>query len=145
MKFMYKNAVLGGTFDHFHLGHQKLLDAAFEQSHFVTIGIAASNLFQHKLLAEHIEAYDIRESTLKKYLTQKGFSNRCAIIPLTDIFGTTLQEKDIDAIFATEDNRKNVDLINSKRKENNFPELEIISVSFVKSADGDVISSERIR
>ena len=141
----YKNAILGGTFDHFHLGHQKLIDTAFEKSELVTIGLATSELFQHKVLNNSIENYDEREAKLKKYLTEKGYLDNAKIIPISDIFGTTLTESNIDAIFATEENLKNVNLINQKRHAINFPELIVEIVPYVKDEQGENITSERIR
>ncbi|HEX8931888.1 MAG TPA: adenylyltransferase/cytidyltransferase family protein, partial [Patescibacteria group bacterium] len=47
MTFRYKKAVVGGTFDHFHQGHQKLLDAAFEESTEVAIGLTTAHMYEH--------------------------------------------------------------------------------------------------
>jgi cytidyltransferase-like protein len=145
MNLSYKKAILGGTFDHFHLGHQKLIDAACEQSEHVTIGLAQPALYLHKFLAEAIQDYITREAALKKYLQEKGFENHAEIIPIETIYGNTLDEKDIEAIFATEENAGNVDLINTKRQEKGFPTLEVIIVEYVKAVDGAKITSERIR
>jgi uncharacterized protein (UPF0218 family) len=54
-------------------------------------------------------------------------------------------EKDIDAIFLTEDNFKNAELINKKRIEVGFVPMKIITVPFVNGNDKQAISSERIR
>ncbi|MGZ7050297.1 MAG: adenylyltransferase/cytidyltransferase family protein, partial [Methanobacterium sp.] len=39
MKF--KNVAVGGTFDHFHKGHEKLINKAFEIGHNVLIGVTS--------------------------------------------------------------------------------------------------------
>jgi cytidyltransferase-like protein len=142
---MYKKAVLGGTFDHFHIGHQAFLDAALEQSEQVTIGLAKQTLFQKKFLASTIENHEIRHENLTNYLEKKQYLKRATIIPIEDIFGNTLTDKDINAIFVTEETQAAVEIINSKREELNFPKLLKIVVPFVKSSDGGIISSERIR
>jgi|SRR6185369_7776035 len=143
MKFSF--SILGGTFDNFHLGHQQLITTAFDQSHHVTIGLTMPNMYQHKFLASSIQDYETREKALKNFLQEKGFIDRAKIIPIDNIYGNTREERNIEAIFATEENAKNVDLINAKRRENDFPKLEVIIVDYVKSADGKNITSERIR
>ena len=142
---MYKKAILGGTFDHFHLGHQKLIDTAFEQSEHITLGITMPNMYQHKFLAQTIEAYDTREKNLKQYLEEKNLLNRATIIPIENIYGTTLQDDTIQAIFVTVENLPNVDLINNKRKEKGFANIKPVVVAYVKDATDKNITSERIR
>lgn len=142
---MYKKSILGGTFDNFHLGHQKLIDTAFNSSECVAIGITLPEMYKNKFLSEAIQNYEVRKENIKKYLYEKNYLNRAQIIAINNIFGNTLEEKDIDVIFATEENIKNVELINSKRKEINFPELKIIIVPYVNDDNGWKITSERIR
>ena len=141
----YKNAILGGTFDRFHVGHQKLLDTAFAQAQKVTIGITTEKLYQQKFLAETIEDYAIREQAVKKYLEGRNVLKQATLIPIDTIYGTTLEEKDIETIFVTEENLANVRLINTKRKEIGFPSLEVILVPYVHGDDGEKVTSERIR
>src|SRR5689334_18306785 len=108
MNFTFKHGIIGGTFDHLHLGHQKLIDTAFNQSEQVTIGLTRFNMYQQKVLADTIQAYEIREDNLKKYFAEKNLSDRVKIIPITDIYGTTLTDQTIEAIFATAENEANL-------------------------------------
>lgn len=142
---MYKKAVVGGTFDHFHLGHQKLLDTAFEQSSHVTIGLTNPSMYQNKLLADLIQEYAVRKERLELYLDEKGYQERAVIMSISDIYGNTLQEQDIEAIFVTEENLPNVDKINEKRREIGFSQIKKVLVSYVKDQQGENITSERIR
>lgn len=145
MEFRYKKAIVGGTFDHLHKGHHKLLNRAFENSDQVTIGLAKPALYQHKLLSFAIETYETREEALKNYLQEQNLFDRATIIPIEDIYGNTLSEKDIDAIFATKENEANCHQINTKRKEIGFPELTITIVDYLMDENGEKISSDRIR
>lgn len=145
MIYKYKHAILGGTFDRFHLGHQSLIKTAFEQSEKVTIGITTAELIKAKHLSNKIEDYLTRENSIKKYLKEKQFLKRSSLIPLYDIYGNSLAEKDIQAIFVTIATFHKACLINIKRKEIAFKSLEIITISFLKGADGKIITSERIR
>lgn len=137
--------MVGGTFDHVHLGHEKLLDTAFESSHKVTIGLTRYEMYQNKVLADLIQDYESRKERLEHFLQERGYRERAIIMPITDIYGNTLQEQRIEAIFVTEENVPNVEKINAKRKEIGFPEIEKILVPYVKAADGENITSERIR
>jgi len=145
MDLVYENSILGGTFDHLHLGHLKLIDTAFEMSDHVTIGLTQPSMYKNKFLADKIESYEIREKNLKQYLLQKNYIRKTTIIPISDIYGTTLKDKKIDAIFATEENLQNLILINKKREEIGFPPLHTFIVPYLKAKDGKNITSERIR
>lgn len=145
MNKKYSQAIVGGTFDRFHVGHEKLLSTAFAQSENVTIGVSTEKLYRNKLLAGTIEEYTKREAYIKEYIKGQDFEKRASIVAIEDIYGTTLKQKDIDAIFVTEENSKAAHLINQKRLEIGFSPLEIIIVPYVYGEDGQVISSERIR
>lgn len=145
MSYKYQHSILGGTFDHLHIGHKKLIDIAFNQSEKIIIGLATEKLYRQKFLAGLIDAYQIRESELKKYLQEKNYLPRAEIIPLEDIFGPSLKIKDINAVFVTQTTLPNAKIINDKRLEAGLTPLEIITVPFVKDDSGETITSERIR
>src|SRR5258708_1199528 len=145
MHYRFHHAIVGGTFDRFHLGHQKLLTSAFAQSEKVTIGIATDELIKDKSLATLIEAYETRNQSVSNFLSEQKFANRFEIIPIYDIYGNSLTDTTIDAIFVTDTTKTNALKINEKRKEKGFAPLEIITVPFVLGDDGEIISSERIR
>ena len=54
----YNNIVLGGTFDHFHKGHEALLTKAFEVGKKITIGIATEEIYKDKFLSETVESFE---------------------------------------------------------------------------------------
>jgi cytidyltransferase-like protein len=145
MHYKFHQVLVGGTFDHFHLGHQKLLMTAFELSENVTIGIATKVLFAGKAFAEFIEENQIRERSVSDFLSEKGLKKRAKIVPIHDIYGVSLDSDRYDAIFVTKDSQTNALKINEERERKGFKKLEIISVPFVLGNDGKIISSERIR
>jgi phosphopantetheine adenylyltransferase len=99
MSFIYQHAILGGTFDHFHVGHEQFVAAPFMQSVRVTIGLVKSPVT--KLYPTSIESYAERDISLRSYLAQLKVSDRSNIITLHDIYGTSLTDHSIDAIFVT--------------------------------------------
>lgn len=145
MAYKYKNGIIGGTFDHLHIGHKKLIDTAFSLSENISIGLSTEKLYRQKFLAGLIDTYETRESELKNYLREKNYISRAGIIPLEDIFGPSLTIKNIDAIFVTEKTLPNAEVINKERQKRGLPQIEIITVPFVKDESGEVITSERIR
>jgi phosphopantetheine adenylyltransferase/uncharacterized protein (UPF0218 family) len=141
----YKYSILGGTFDRFHSGHKALIKAACLQSEKVDIGITIEKFYKNKVLAHIIEPYTDRESAVKNFLEQNGFKEKVTIIQLEDIYGNGLKNKAIDAIFVTQDTVRNAELLNEKRKQQNFPQMEIVIIPFTLSEDGKPITAERIR
>src|SRR5258708_963987 len=120
-KFQY--AIVGGTFDRFHLGHQKLLTVAFEQSENVAIGITTQEMFRDKSFADLIEDYKDREQSVFEFLKEKGFLDRSEIVPIHDIYGTSLEEENIDAIFVTKSTLVNALKINKERQKKSLHQL----------------------
>ena len=144
MQYQFNHALVGGTFDRFHFGHQKLLTTAFEQSENVTIGITTSILFQNKNFAELIEDYETRKHSVSEFLAEKHFEDRTKIVAINDIYGTSLEDG-YNAIFVTEETKANAIKINEERIRRSLPALQIITVPFVLADDSEIISSERIR
>lgn len=145
MNFKYKLSILGGTFDRFHLGHKKLLDTAFLQSEKIIIGIANHKLFKNKPLAHIIESFETRKSSIRSYLISQNFLERAEIISISDIYGDSLKNPNIEAVFATEKNAINVEKINIKRNEKGFKSLQVEMIPYITGDDSEIISSSRIR
>lgn len=145
MQYKFHRSIVGGTFDHFHAGHQKLLRTAFTQSEKVIIGIATSALYQHKLFSGSIEDFKIREQSLIHFLEKNHVTSRAEIVPIHDFYGTSLTDKSLEAIFVTDSNRANVEKINEGRKNRGFTPIQIVVVSYAVGNDDVIIASERIR
>ena len=142
----YQHVILGGTFDHFHLGHKKLIDRALALGEKVTIGLAKKNLFENKILSQTIEPYSARKKSVRQYLQSYLCDDRLIdIIAISDIFGTTLTDESIDAIIVSRLTYKNALLINKLRKKRGMGEMKIVVVGDVLAEDGRLLTSERIR
>ncbi|HLL61350.1 MAG TPA: pantetheine-phosphate adenylyltransferase [Candidatus Nitrosocosmicus sp.] len=141
----YNHIVLGGTFDHLHIGHTSILKKAFESSDKVTIGLTKESMSQNKILFKNIQPYETREQQLKTFIQKNYPKAAFSIIPIKDIYGTAAVEKDFDAILVTKDTYKNALLINELRRQNALPHLDIIETQLITSNDGNPITSTRIR
>ena len=146
MKFIHKHIILGGTFDRFHAGHELFVKTAFKMGERITIGITTEPLYRHKPLSQIVEDYDIREANVHDFILKSHprFQN-VKIIPITDVFGSSLSDLSIDAICVTQATKKVALLINKKREQAGMKPLKVIVVPWVRGTDGRVISSERIR
>lgn len=145
MSYLYHTAILGGTFDHFHAGHKHFVKTAFDSADQLTIGLVHSVSIQNKLNPASLEAYDIRESNLKSFLLESNLLTRATIIPIYDIYGTTLTNPDIQAIFVTDSTHSNAIKINRERESRSLPPLQIIVIPHALGSDHQIISSGRIR
>lgn len=145
MHYQYQHGVTGGTFDRLHSGHQQLLFSAFTRSQRVTIGLTLPQLYQQKTLSFLIEPYSERKKNLLTFLREKGWHKRVTIIPLKDIYGTTLTDQSIDALFVTNETQANALEIQNERQKRGLSRIEIVIVPLLKGEDGTILSSESIR
>lgn len=136
----YKKIAVGGTFDKFHKGHEKLLDTAIYYGEHIEVGVTSNEFGGLKGDIDHCNE---RISNLKLFLAEKNANFH--IMELTNRFGTTVIEDDFDAIVVSEETEPTAIEINNIRKENGMIPLDVIVVSFVLADDGTPISSTRIR
>ena len=129
----------GGTFDHLHLGHKKLLEECILSGEKVTVGVATRALSGHKAYIYSLESYSKRVENVAQY------NSSLNICKLHDIFGPTLTDRTIDAIFVTKDTLLGAKTINERRLQIGMKPLSIIVVPFVYDDNNEKISSERIR
>lgn len=145
MNKKYKRIALGGTFDHFHKGHETFLKNAFLTSEKVLIGITCDSYVLKNKEKEIIENFKIRKESVVSFLKKKGFLEKAEIIAINNRYGPTLKDKIIDAILVSKDDVKIVETINLKREKNKLKKLKIILISTVLAEDARRISSRRIR
>lgn len=142
---IYKHSVVGGTFDNLHKGHKHLLEETFKSSKNVTIGLTSDNFLANKKIGGIVENYKTREKNLEDFLKDKQLLKRANIVKINDIYGITLDEKEIDAIFVTDDTIENAKEINREREKLGFPFLEIVKVDLIEDERNKTVSSTNIR
>lgn len=145
MNHPFNHIALGGTFDRLHLGHKRLIDLAFKKAARVSIGISTQRLLKHKSLYQIIQPYQTRKNYLIRYLKNKGFFQAASFHPLYDIYGTTKNDKTLEAIIVSPETLPNAYKINLERKKRKLPLLKILSFPFVTGKDNRTITSARIR
>ncbi|AKM78772.1 MAG: hypothetical protein UX85_C0008G0043 [Candidatus Beckwithbacteria bacterium GW2011_GWB1_47_15] len=138
----FRHAVVAGTFDHLHLGHQRLLSAAAENANLVSCGLTESKLSQQKFLAGLIQTPASRRQTLSRFLTR--LTNRYTIFDLKDELEPAASGN-FDAIIASTDTANQVEIINGLRRQRHLKSLKPVIIDLVKSSDKKILSSSRIR
>jgi pantetheine-phosphate adenylyltransferase len=136
----YQKIAVGGTFDQFHEGHQKLLSKAFEMSEQVLIGVTSDEFARTK---GKIEPCNHRMSQLKGNL--KNFQANYSVSRLDDSYGPAIEEEDLEALVVSDETEPTAQLINKVRKKKGMKPLDIITIRMVLAEDGKPISSTRIR
>ncbi len=142
----YKYVVTGGTFDHFHIGHQNFLRYAFSISEQVLIGLTTDSYARQKRKDDFVEPYTIREQALLQFFAKEKLESRAKITPIDSVFIPAVwQALPIEAVLVTEDSKNGGEAINKNRAEQNQEPLTIETFPLVLADDSVSISSTRIR
>ena len=136
--FDFQHAALGGTFDHFHSGHKRILDYAFHTAQYVTIGIVGEAPIAVKLFSNMHESFHIRKDAVTSYIRQNEWEKKSTITKLTDIYGPAADDSTFDVIVVTRETAPNAEKINKKRLQNNLKPLSIVTVPLMKGATSSV-------
>ena len=155
---MYKHAVCGGTFDHFHSGHTALLAEAFHIASCVTIGLTTDAYVRaYKYdeenisgvacvsCASHLQDFSTRKAQLEAWLHSQGFFERATIVAIDDAFGPTVKKNTMDVLVVSSDTKDGATMINEKRKAIGLSILPIHTIPMVLAQDTKPISATRIR
>jgi pantetheine-phosphate adenylyltransferase len=140
----YSKVATGGTFDEFHSGHKRLLARSFELGDDVIIGLT-SDEFARKEGKVTRQSYEQRRGELTAFIKKTFPGRRYTIAELDDYFGPGITSKEVEALVASPETGKRVDLANKLRAEKGFPPLGLVVVDWVIAEDGKPISSTRIR
>ena len=136
----YNKIAVGGTFDKFHIGHQRLLSKAFELSDEVLVGVTSDEFARSK---GQIEPCNQRMSNLRDTLIK--FTGHYSVSRLDDSCGPAIVEDDLEAIVVSEETEPTAHIINDIRKKKGMKPLDIITINMVLAEDGKPVSSTRIR
>jgi hypothetical protein len=129
---------VGGTFDHLHQGHEKILTSARALGRKMIVGLCRPAMLKNKAYLYALESYNIRQKAVRKFKPDK-------ILPLTDIYGPAATDPAIGAIVCSPLSRPNAQTINRRRQLHRLPPLKIIEVKLVKDSTGQRLASSRIR
>lgn len=136
-------AGLGGTFDHFHIGHHHFLQFAADQAQELWVGLTMDSLNTNKKWVRAIQPYQKRYEQLNSALQTLNHPFR--IFPLENGFGPTLQNSPVDGLIVTDHSLKGGEMINQKRLQLGLNGLPIKVSNLLRDENDSIISSTRIR
>ena len=141
----YSKVATGGTFDRIHAGHRRLLERSFEVGDEVVIGLT-SDEFARREGKRPKRSYR-HEGGRAPTPTSRQLSPAGAIriARLDDYFGPGIANAEVEALVASPETGKRVELANGLRAERGFSPLELVVIDWVAAEDGQPISSTRIR
>ncbi len=142
----YGHAVLGGTFDHLHVGHSALLDTAFRAGRRVSIGLTTDRYLARsaKPFAERLQPFAVRRSVLHRWLRRHYPRRTWRTVPLEDRFGGSIEDG-VDVLVVSEDTLAGGRAVNAERHRLGRRPVPIVTVPVVLADDLGPVSSRRIR
>jgi len=136
---------VGGTFDVMHKGHWVLLEEAFKVADQVLIGITTDD-FAASLKKPHIiDPYAKRLQDVEDFLAEKGLLERAIFVPLSDPYGPTIDNGELEGIIVSEETEPRAEEINQMRVSKGRRPLLMFVVKMILADDGKPITSTRIR
>ena len=122
---------MGGTFDHFHVGHEKLLFAAASLCRKkIIIGITSMSMLKKKQYSKYIQSYEERARNVRNYLTIQfpHLAQNIVIEALVDPYGPAITEAEIGAIVVSCETIGGAVKINEIRKTKNLKPCRIVAI-----------------
>lgn len=146
---MYRNAVIGGTFDKLHQGHSLLIKTACTIAKTVSIGLTSTKYLQiyPKKHGEKVYSYEYRLEQLTKFILSISPEFNFYIFPIDHPWDNfSIKNPDFDCIIVSEETLKTAEKINNERKSNSLRELAIAIIpGVVSEKDGHYLSSTKLR
>ncbi|KAM9560620.1 bifunctional coenzyme A synthase isoform 1-T1 [Salvelinus alpinus] len=141
----YSEVVVGGTFDRLHGAHKTLLNISclLANKRFL-IGVCDQELLKKKVLKELIEPYALRVQRLHEFLQDVKPSLQYEIVPLSDPFGPSVIDPQLQCIVVSEETRRGGEAVNKKRLENGLPGLVLHEIQLLKDAHHTEMEEEKI-
>lgn len=141
----YGDVVVGGTFDRLHGAHRTLLNiCSLMANRRLLIGVCDQELLKSKVLKELIEPYGTRVQKLRDFLNDVKPSLQYEIVPLSDPFGPSVSDAELQCIVVSEETKRGGEAVNRKRAENGLAELVLYEIPLIKDAHRAEIEEEKI-
>jgi len=143
VKKTYTYVGLGGTFDHFHLGHQEFLKFAARLGQHLVIGVTNQKMLLGKPYPQTLQSLPQRLKAVKKFA--KTLRVSCEFIVLDNLYGTALDDQRLEALIATTETQMGCESINEARKQLHLKPLPIATCPMIKDQTGAELHADRIR
>jgi pantetheine-phosphate adenylyltransferase len=123
MKHLHKVVGLGGTFDHFHKGHESFLKFASRIGQQTIIGVTDERMILQKNLAQLIEPLSARKKSVISFCQKNRINAK--VITLDDPFGPTLENSNVESLACTTETVHGANKINEVREKLRLSKLPV--------------------
>lgn len=136
---------MGGTFDHFHLGHESFIRYASDRSQKLLIGIMSDSTIKNKDQNHSLQPYRVRLKQVLNFCRASRID--CQLVELTDPYGPTIDPdfKGIDSLCATSETEAGADKINEIRQAMGLRPLPIFLAPLLNDQTQTPLHSTKIR
>lgn len=122
----YDNVCLGGTFDGIHVGHKIMFsEATLRCNKKIVVGVTDTNLTKSKILWEIIKPLDERLEEVEEYLKEIDPSIQREVVPISDMYGPTLTQRDLQYLVVSEETLKGGEKVNTERQRKGWPSMDV--------------------
>ncbi|CAO3635297.1 unnamed protein product [Cunninghamella echinulata] len=131
---IFDKVAVGGTFDHLHAGHKILLTmTALSTKKSLIVGVTDDIMLASKKHREFIASTHDRIIKVKEFLHRIRNGLDYSIVPITDPFGPTITDPDIQALVCSHETLKGSQMVNIERIKRNFEPLVIKIIDVISS------------
>ncbi|KAJ3009434.1 hypothetical protein HKX48_007934 [Thoreauomyces humboldtii] len=156
--FIYDTVAMGGTFDHLHAGHRILLTmSAWLTGKRLICGVM--DLDEERLArkkgASRMESLEARLKGVRTFLdlVRKSPVVKHEVVPISDAYGPTRDDPDVQAIVGSAETREGCEAVNTLRAELGLSKLDVHIIDVISPTSANVkkddmahkISSSAIR
>ncbi|MDH5533642.1 MAG: pantetheine-phosphate adenylyltransferase [Candidatus Pacebacteria bacterium] len=136
---------LGGTFDHFHKGHESFINYAFKYGYRLIIGVTDNRLAQSKDYPKSIQPYKVRIKAVLNFCKKNNITHE--IVTLEDPYGPTIDRdnKRIDSVCVTPETLIGAEKINEIREAYGMRELAVFVAPMENTDQGKPLHAVDIR
>ncbi|XP_063705461.1 uncharacterized protein LOC134834652 [Culicoides brevitarsis] len=140
----HDTVVLGGTFDRLHAGHKILLtEAVLRAQRRVVVGVTDETMIRKgKILPEIVLPVARRIKDVLKFLNFVKNSIKYEVVPISDPFGPTASDPDMDMIVVSEETYRGGQKVNELRAEKGLRQLQIHKIPLVDHSKEAVTGTE---
>jgi len=127
----YSKVAVGGTFDHLHYGHKKLLTLAISSVNdfgVLEVGVTSDAMLKNKEVSDMIESQEVRVEKVKNFIDQlaPGLKNRRKVIIINDSLGPPAFDEKFDALVLSQETLKGGIEINRQRSGKGWNKLSLL-------------------
>lgn len=135
---MYDTIALGGTFDYLHVGHKILLtEAVLRTKRRVVVGVTDEAMIAKKKLFQLISSVTERMQSVEKFLNEIDGSLLYEVVSISDPFGPTATDPDMDLIVVSEETKRGAEKINEVRTKSSLKPLITHVIPLINEFDND--------